>query len=142
VALALNDGALQNHQNCDVMPDGTACENIEFFRKVETLYDDTGGAQGRDALYLLQDTLNGGVMGLPIGAKDALLTYLSSWGEDAPVAPFSQENKYRPTAPCSPEERRWDTTPFAQYPSARAAWASRESCYLGVYCDSQSIDKP
>jgi len=138
VALALNDGALQNHSNCDVMPDGTACENEEYFRKVKRLYDDTGGPQGSESLELVTQVLNGGRLGLPQGAETSLDTYLSSWGEDAPAMPFAQENRHRADG----DERRWFTTPFAQYPSAAAAWGAREDCYLGMYCDSPSIDRP
>lgn len=133
--LAIGDGSLINHNNCTVTPDGTPCENAEYFDKVKMLYNATGAAQGDAALELVRQTFQGY---LPLYASSSLKTYLSFQGEDAPTLQFSEDVKYI----ADNEPYRWATTPFQEPGQFAGSYGARSNCYLGKVCDSQSIELP
>lgn len=133
--LALDEGNLRDSNICTVQKGGGPCENGEYFAKVQQLYRDTGAAQGRAALELVRETLDGE---LPLHAGTSLDFYLSFQGEDSAAGPFAQ------AVPkvADGEEPKWTTTPFEYHPEYAASHGARTRCFLGADCDSTSIDKP
>ncbi|MBL8955277.1 MAG: hypothetical protein JNK82_31175 [Myxococcaceae bacterium] len=130
--LALDDGALLDHRECRVSMNGGACENTEYFDKVEDLMM-RAGPPSMAPVTLVRSTL----LELPPYAATALDTYLSYRGEEA-ANPFSEDVPY----PGDGEFPRWHTTPFDTHPQYREAYDLRTSCHLGLECAGGAIDDP